>query len=97
MEAIATAFDHMQVETSRGGTWTARIGDGAKSVASETSFRPVAMMGCLGVLIITREVLDTALGRTLAQPDADAIFREGEQSIADALSKHKTAPQLPGI
>jgi hypothetical protein len=51
----------------------------------------------LGVLVITRETLDTAVGRTLVQPDADAIYREGEQSIADALAKWQSEPMLPGF
>ncbi len=51
----------------------------------------------LGVLVITRETLDTALGRTLVQPDADAIYREGEQAIADALARYQDEPMLPGI
>ncbi len=51
----------------------------------------------LGVLVITREVLETATTRTLVQPDADRIFAEGEQTIAEGLSKHSQQLTIPGV
>lgn len=51
----------------------------------------------LGVLVITRETLDTSLGRTLVQPDADAIFREGEQVVSEGLARYEDQPLLPGF
>lgn len=51
----------------------------------------------LGVLVVTRETLETSLGRTLVQPDADAVFREGEEVVAEGLAKYEDQPLLPGI
>ncbi|QPC87923.1 hypothetical protein GA830_15085 [Mesorhizobium sp. NBSH29] len=42
----------------------------------------------LGVLVITEETLTEALPRTLFRSDADQVFAEGEQAVADNLAKY---------
>jgi hypothetical protein len=45
----------------------------------------------LGMLVLTRESLDDAIGRSLITSDADEFYREAEGSINRALSKYSQA------
>lgn len=51
----------------------------------------------LGVLVITAEILKTAVDRTLLRADSDQIFREGEEAVQAALTKHDLQPRLPDL
>lgn len=43
----------------------------------------------LGVLIVTKEDLDDAPSRTLTMPNADALFREAEETVRTNIEKHR--------
>jgi hypothetical protein len=44
----------------------------------------------LGILVITREVLEQAINfQTMLQTDPDRIYAEGEQQAVAALAKHR--------
>lgn len=49
----------------------------------------------LGVLVITAELLEATLSRTLVRGDADEIFVEGERTVASALAKYEAQGVLP--
>jgi hypothetical protein len=43
----------------------------------------------LGILIMTRESLESAINRTLMQPNADKMYAEFEQAVSEALAKYQ--------
>lgn len=49
----------------------------------------------LGVLIVTAELLEATLSRTLVLSNADEIFLEGERTVASALAKYETQSVMP--
>lgn len=49
----------------------------------------------LGVLIVTAELLEATLSRTLVLSNADEIFLEGERTVASALAKYETRSVMP--
>ena len=49
----------------------------------------------LGILIVSRENLDLAVGRTLVMPNPDQIYEEAEQAVKSAQEKYLAEPQLP--
>ncbi len=49
----------------------------------------------LGVLVMTRESLESAVNRTLVQPNADQMYTEAEKAITEAIAKHKESDTLP--
>jgi hypothetical protein len=50
----------------------------------------------LGILVMTRENLDSAINqRTLILPNSDQIYSEAERIVSDALAKYQTQETLP--
>jgi hypothetical protein len=49
----------------------------------------------LGVLVMTRESLESAVNRTLVQPNADQMYTEADKAITDALAKYQESDTLP--
>ena len=49
----------------------------------------------LKVLVLTRENLEQSPIRTLAPPNADRIFEEGEQAVQAAAAKYDAQLPLP--
>jgi hypothetical protein len=47
----------------------------------------------LGVLVITREDLDSAVDRTLTMANSDQLFSEVEQLIEACLARHAPSPR----
>lgn len=42
-----------------------------------------------GILIMTRESLESAMDRTIAQPNADQMYKEAERAVSEALTKYQ--------
>ena len=54
-----------------------------------------------GILVLTREDLETAVNTTLVFPNAEQMFEQAERTVRDARAKHEakreSEPSLPGI
>jgi hypothetical protein len=48
----------------------------------------------LGILIMTRESLESAINRTLTQPNADQMYAEAEQAVREALASYQVQETL---
>lgn len=49
----------------------------------------------LGILVMTRESLESAINRTLIQPSADQLYADADKAITDALAKYAKDDTLP--
>jgi hypothetical protein len=49
----------------------------------------------LGILVMTRESLETAINRTLVQPNADQMYDEAEKAITEAIARYRDDDMLP--
>jgi hypothetical protein len=51
----------------------------------------------LKVLVLTREDLEQYVARTLAPPNADQLFDQGEQAVQAAAAKYDAQLPLPAL
>lgn len=51
----------------------------------------------LGVLILTREDIDSAINRSIALPNAEQIYAEAFEAAQAVQAKYSSEPPLPGI
>ena len=49
----------------------------------------------LGILVMTRESLESAMNRTLTHPNPDQMYEEAERSIREAAAKYQAQGSLP--
>jgi hypothetical protein len=49
----------------------------------------------LGILVMTRESLESAINRTLVQPSPDQMYEEAERTIREAAAKYQAQESLP--